>query len=105
LDFIAAKIAVELVEALRYKLRMFGIPLDGPTNMYCDNNSVVINSSHPESTFKKKHNAIAYHKVPESIAQGVVRIAMEPSDSNWADILPKTLLGPQMRQLIQRILY
>jgi hypothetical protein len=43
-EFIAAKIGVELSEALQYKLRMFGIPIDGPANVYCDNNSVVINS-------------------------------------------------------------
>jgi hypothetical protein len=28
------KTAVELVEALRYKLRMFGIPIYGPTNVF-----------------------------------------------------------------------
>jgi hypothetical protein len=61
LEFIAAKIAVELIESLCYKLRMFSIPVDGPANMYCDNNSVVINSSFPELTLKKTHNAIAYH--------------------------------------------
>lgn len=32
-EFIATKIAVELIEALRYKLRMFGIPIKGPANM------------------------------------------------------------------------
>jgi hypothetical protein len=53
------KIAVELVEALRYKLRMMGIPLHtygddfAPTNLYCDNEAVVTNSSRPESTLKK----------------------------------------------------
>jgi len=39
-EFNAAKIAVELIEGLCYKLWMFGIPLDGPANVYCDNNSV-----------------------------------------------------------------
>jgi len=104
-EFIAAKIAVELIEALRYKLRMFGIPIDGPANVYCDNNSVVINSSRPESTLKRKHNAIAYHKVRESIAQGTIRITKEPGESNLADLLTKPLPGPRMRVLIQHILY
>ena len=27
----------ELIEALRYKLRMFGVPIEGATNIYCDN--------------------------------------------------------------------
>jgi hypothetical protein len=29
-EFVAMCIAVELIESLRYKLRMFGIPIDGP---------------------------------------------------------------------------
>ena len=36
-EFTALKNAVELVEALRYKLRMFGVPIEGPTNVFCDN--------------------------------------------------------------------
>ena len=32
-EFIAMKTAVEHVEALCYKLRMFGIPMEGPTNV------------------------------------------------------------------------
>jgi hypothetical protein len=31
------KNAVEMIEALRYKLRMFGVPIDGLTNIFCDN--------------------------------------------------------------------
>ena len=33
-EFQAMKNAVELIEALRYKLRMFGVPIDGPTNVF-----------------------------------------------------------------------
>lgn len=29
-EFVAMRIAVEMIQALRYKLRMFGIPIDGP---------------------------------------------------------------------------
>lgn len=36
-EFQAMKNAVELVESLlRYKLRMFGVPIEGPTNVFCD---------------------------------------------------------------------
>jgi hypothetical protein len=49
-EFVALRIANEMIKALRYKLQMFGIPLKGPANVYCDNNSVVTNSTHPEST-------------------------------------------------------
>ena len=32
-DFTALKLAVKLVIELRYKLRMFGVPLEGPTDV------------------------------------------------------------------------
>ena len=68
-DFQAMKNAVELTEALRYKLRMFGVPIDGPTNTFCDNEAVYKNtSSLPESTLKKEHHAIAYHFCREAVA-------------------------------------
>jgi hypothetical protein len=70
-EFVAARIAVELIEGLRYKLRMFGIPIEGPTNVFCDNQSVVTNATIPESTLKRKHNSIAYHRVREAAAAGV----------------------------------
>jgi hypothetical protein len=104
-EFVAAWIAVELIEGLRYKLRMFGVPIDGPTNMYIDNNSVVLNSTHPESVLKKKHNAIAYHRVQEAVAAGTIRIAYEPSETNLADLLTKLMTGAQLKELCKRILH
>jgi hypothetical protein len=73
--------------------------------MYCDSGSVVVNCTKPESTLKKKHNSIAYHKVRESVAQGTIRIAKENGDINLADVLTKPLAGPRLKELIQYILY
>ena len=44
-EFLALRQAVELMQALRYTLRLFGIPLDGPANVYCDNEVVNRNVS------------------------------------------------------------
>jgi len=104
-EFIAMKIAVELLEALHYKLRMFGIPIDGASNVFCDNKSVVTNSTVPESTLKKKHNAIAYHRMRESVASGAMRIAYVQSKSNNANLLTKPLPGPELRAMISNILW
>jgi hypothetical protein len=38
--YVAARIAVEMIEGLSYKLRMMGIEVDGPTTVLCDNQSV-----------------------------------------------------------------
>ena len=43
-EFVALRIATELITSFRYKLRMFGMPLDGPTNVFCDNEVVYQNS-------------------------------------------------------------
>ena len=49
-EFVALRICKELVGVLCYKLRMFGVPLDGPTDVFCDNRGVVMNAIKPEST-------------------------------------------------------
>jgi hypothetical protein len=60
---VALRCARDLIVAMLYKLRMFGIPINGPALVYCDNQSVVKNVTIPESIWSKKHNAINYHAV------------------------------------------
>jgi hypothetical protein len=77
-----------MCRGLRYKLRMVGIPLDGPGYMYSDKNSVVYNTMMPESTLKKKSNSIAYHCVREAVAvaMGEIMITYEPTETNVSDL-------------------
>ena len=100
-EFIAAKTATEMKQASRYKLCMMGIPIDGPTNMFCDNEAVDRNSTMPESTLKKKHVAICYHRVREACTSGMIQIAKEDGATNLADVLTKSLPGPQLRDCIR----
>ena len=60
-DFTAMKNGVELIAALRYKLRMFNVPTDRSKDMFCDNEAVYNNASMPELQLQKKHHSIAYH--------------------------------------------
>jgi hypothetical protein len=85
------RIAVDFVELLRYKLRMFGISIIGPTNIYCNNEVVMKKSIFPKSTLKKKHNSIEYHKAIEPVAAGTIRVTKEDGKTNLADILTKLL--------------
>jgi hypothetical protein len=66
-EFVALRAVKDMVVAIRYKLRMFGVPIDGPVNMFCDNNGVVKNTTIPESMLAKKHNAINYHAIREAV--------------------------------------
>ena len=104
-EFCALKTAMEMTIGLRHKLRMMGVPLDGPAHFRVDNMSVVHNSSRPESTLKKKSNAIAYHFVRENIAAGTGRVGYENTDSNLADMLTKTQNGEKRRRLAERVLH
>ena len=90
-EFIAMKTAVEHVEALRYKLWMFSIPMEGPTNIFCDNEAVFKNTSIPDSTLKKKHMSICYHRAREAVAAHTMRLAKEGTATNLANLFTKPL--------------
>ena len=96
---------LELIEGLRYKLRMMGIPISGPANVYGDNEAVVNSTTAPESTLKKKHNAINYHRVRDAVAAGTICVAWEDTKTNISDLLTKLMSGPQLKDLIQRVLW
>ena len=103
-EFTALKTAVELTEGIRYKLRMMGVPVDGPAYIKGDNYSVIQNSSLPQSVLKKKSNSIAYHYVRERCAMDVCTVSWEPSESNVADMLTKIQTGPVRKRLAQMVL-
>ena len=67
-EFIAMKTGCNAIRGLCYKLRMIGMPLSGPTLVYGANMSVVHDTQRPESTLKKRSNAISYHAIHESVA-------------------------------------
>jgi hypothetical protein len=104
-EFCALKTATERIIALRYKLRMMGVPFDEPTFVRVDNMSVVYNSSIPQSVLRKKSNSIAYHFVRECAAADIIHVDYEPTNTNLADICTKTQAGPKRRELCAKILY
>jgi hypothetical protein len=104
-EFQAMKNAVELTEALRYKLRMFGVPLHQATNVFCDNEAVYKNTTLPESTLKKKHHSIAYHRCREAVAAGTVRVAKEGTKTNLSDLFTKLLPQPRREELLDKFTY
>ena len=104
-ELVAARIATEVVMEIRYQLRMLGVPIKGPTMMYGDNNSVVLNTTVPSSVLKKKHNAIAYHRVREAIAAGIITFTHVRSEENYADVLSKPLSHEKFHNLVRPFLF
>ena len=104
-EFVALRLATEMIISLRYKLRMFGIPVDGPTSVFCDNESVYKNSAFAESTLKKKHLSICFHTVRERVASNIIVPHKVHTDYNLADILTKALTPDKRKDLRSRIMF
>jgi hypothetical protein len=88
-ELCAMRQAIELVKSLRYKLRMFGIPVQGPADVFCDNESVFKNVSIPTSVLTKKQHSISFHSCREAVAAGIARIAKEGTLTNLSDVFTK----------------
>ena len=104
-ELVALRIATDMIEALRYKLRCFGIPIDGPAEVLCDNKSVVTNASVPVSVLNKRHNAICYHRVREAQAAMIIKTGWIPGDLNLADLLTKTTMAGNKKDGFVRKLF
>ena len=103
--FVAMRIAIEMIEELWYILRMMGVPIEGPCNVFCNNNTVVINSKNPESMLKKKHASINYHRTREAIAAKTIQVAKEDTSTNLENLLTKCNPGPTLKSLISKVLW
>ena len=79
------KTCMEAIQALRYKLKMFGVPLMGPTEVFCfDNNSLV-------SKVNKKHNSLAIYAIRWSVVAEIMRVAWLSGKENISDAMTKIL--------------
>jgi len=104
-ELIASHVAVDLIIEMRYKLRMLGVPFEGPSYMLGDNMSVVLNTTIPSSPLKKKHLACAYHHVREAIAASIVVYGHIESKENLADVETKPLGTQQFSTLVKQYLF
>ena len=84
---------------------MMGIAINGPSYVYGDNKSVLINSSEPDSVLRKKSISIAYNFVREGSAADEWRVSYVDTKRNIADLLTKPLGGEVQKRLIIKILH
>ena len=89
------KKSVGMIAALQYKLRMFGVPIDVSTDIFCENEAVYRNASTPESQLRKKHHSILYHMSRKAVVSGAFRRSEEDTDANLSDLFTKVLLQPR----------
>ena len=60
-EFIAMRILVDILTSFRYKLRMFGVTIDGPVNIFCDYEAAMKRIMIADLTLKRKNVSISYH--------------------------------------------
>ena len=96
---------VELRAALQEKLRMFGVPIDGYTDIFCDSEAVYKNSSTPKSQLRNKHHSILYHMIREAVASGSCRMTKEDTETNLSDLFTKVLPRPRSELLLESFTY
>ena len=83
-----------------------GIPAEGPTCIYGDNQSVLANTTIPDSTLKKKSQSIAYHFVHEGVARDEWRTSYVNTHDNEADLLTKQLPhGEKRKGFVSKLLH
>jgi hypothetical protein len=104
-EFVAMKIGMESLRGLRYKLRMMGVGISGPSYIYGDNMSVIHNTQRPESMLKKKSNLICYHAIRESVAMGESLTGHIGTNENVGDLATKVLYGQKRRYTVSQLLY
>ena len=76
------EITTYTIATLWYKLRCFGVTVDGSADIFCDNKSFVNKSIIPASVFNKTHNLICYHRARRSQVAGVIHIVCLPGQFN-----------------------
>jgi hypothetical protein len=103
-ETIALRTGVDKLQALRYKLYMMGVPMEGPPcDVFCDNKSVCLTAQKPETRLNKKHNAINYHRIREAAAAGWIRVAFESGATNLADFLTKILSIGKRKDILWKL--
>jgi hypothetical protein len=97
-EFVAMKQCCECLRGLRCKLRMMGIPCEGPAHIHRDNQSVLASCGVPDSVLKKKSQSIACHFVREGAARDEWRTSHVNTHDDEADLLTKLLPSGEKRK-------
>ena len=66
-----------------------GVPVEGATIVFGNNESVMNQTAFPHAKLHKRHNTLSYHRTREAEAAGITRHYWIEGKTNAADILSK----------------
>ena len=85
-------------------LRSLGVVVDKPTKLHGDNKAVCNSIAADEGLCKKRHTAIAFNKLREAAAAGIIRPYHVSSIENMSDFLTKALGRDMHNKATDRLL-
>ena len=89
---------------IRQTLRYIGAPIGSRSFLFGDNRSVVTSATLPHSTLSKSHNTLAFHRVREAIAAGLMTFYWIQSAYNLSDMISKHWDHPTACPMILKLL-
>ena len=99
------KQSCEHIQGLACKLRMMVMSCEGPAHAYGDNQSVLANTTTPESTLNKKSSSLDHHLMREGVAMDDWGMACANTNENEADVLTKVLpFGERRHKFFRKVL-
>lgn len=101
----SARTCVEKILDLRITLRYLRVPIRSISYMFGDNKSVVDSNVTPNGKLHKRHVALSFHRVRESIAAGIVNYLFIDGKYNPADAFSKHWAHNDILSTLKPILF
>lgn len=98
-EFVATKTCMEHIVAVKYKLRIFRVSIDGPVDVLCENQSVVLNFSLNDSALNKKQNRLEHHATRWLVVARVLSASKVNNNDNIVSAFTKQLTDIQRTHL------
>ena len=104
-EYVAGRTATEQIIDLRLTLRYLGVPINGRSWLFGDNESVVNSAAIPNSKMHKRWVALSYHRVRYAVAAGITGIYHIAGKKNPSDILSKHWNLPSVWDTLKPLLF
>jgi hypothetical protein len=88
-EYVSGRTCTEQIIDLRLTLRYLGVPINGRSMIFGDNESVINSAAIPHSKMHKRWVALSYHRVRWAVAAAITAIYHVPGPENPSDVLSK----------------
>jgi len=104
-EYVAARTCTEQVIDLRLTLWYLGAPINGPTMVLGDNESVINSAAIHHSKMHKHWVALSYDQVQYAVAAGIINVYHVAGKKNPANILSKHWDLPSVWNTMKQLLF